>query len=52
MSGSYWDDSSSQYEYEMSGFETKTEIKSEGMFIPSSDSNESWGDAKTLYGMN
>ena len=51
MSGSCWDDSSSESESEMSGFEIETAIVSEGMFIPSSASNESYGDAGAVYGM-
>ena len=42
MFGSYWDESSSESESELSGFETKTAIGSEGMFIPSSSSNGSY----------
>ena len=51
MSGSCWDDSSSESEYEMLGIETESAIGSEGIFIPSSASNESYGDAGAVYGM-
>ena len=51
MSRSYWDDSSFESESEMSRFETGPGTGSEGMFIPSSASNESRGDVETVYGM-
>ena len=51
MYGSCWDDSSSEFESKMSGIETESAIGSEGIFIPSSGSNETCHDAGTMYGM-
>ena len=51
MFGSCWDDSFSEFESKMSGFETETSIGSEGMFIPSLALNGSCSDARTENGM-
>ena len=51
MSGPNWDEFSSKYESEMWGFKTETTMGSEGMFIPLSNLNGSYGDARIENGM-